>query len=438
MEKNLIEAQREHYLLGSERQWHIEAKLVRCLNRLSQNIGGLRSAASTQFSILRKALDQNIDTERMPFTWSTGTSSPAKSRNGSVSRSGLLDVINEDSEDSDGRASNGNNTWDGSSTPSRSRVSFHDIAWKVAKSGTSTPGNDLLAPADMFVMFIDQLGPPAKSLVFTLKQMLDELQFARNGTVAFDERFPTHLRSAIELYTDSRNKALELLYKSKSMSGPRPVEVLADLEEVAASCGHFSFSLLDIAEEALAYLDLLEELHAEIERTPKRRTWYWLMFWRRTNEVDEQPRSFGESDRFSLHLCESMLTERTRYLPGTDRGRPSQQHPSFNQASRLFCKHRKVHPRKTLAPSTLQSHEHLPPRRRPLRNQSRRRSRLVRPPCLPSRDATFLLPLAWRMGSHLLHGGLLHDHRRIQHHRHRANYRHHHRSLLRHRCMVHL
>jgi hypothetical protein len=296
MEKNLIEAQREHYLLGSERQYHIEAKLVRCLNRLSQNIGGLRSAASTQFAILRKALNQNIDTDRTPYAWSTGTSSPAKSRTGSVSRSGLLDIINEDSEDSDGRASNGNNTWDGSSTPSRSRlgVSFHDIAWKVAKSGTSTPGTDVLAPADMFVMFIDQLGPPAKSLVFTLKQMLDELQFARNGTVAFDERFPTHLRSAIDLYTDSRNKALELLYKSKSMSGPRPVEVLADLEEVAASCGHFSFSLLDLAEEALAYLDLLEELHAEIERTPKRRTWNWLMFWRRSSEVDQQPRSFGE------------------------------------------------------------------------------------------------------------------------------------------------
>lgn len=305
MEKNLIEAQREHYLLGSERQYHIEAKLVRCLNRLSQNIGGLRSAASTQFAILRKALDQSIDTDRTPFTWSTGTSSPAKSRTGSVSRSGILEVINEDSEDSDGRATN-NNTWDGASTPSRSRqgVSFQDIVWKVtAKSGNSTPSNDLLAPADMFVTFIDQLGPPAKSLVYTLKQMLDELQFARNGTVAFDERFPTNLRSAIELYTDSRNKALETLYKSKSMSGPRPVEVLADLEEVAASCGHFSFSLLDLAEEALKYLDLLEELHTEIERTPKRRTWYWLMFWRRSNDDDEQPRTFGESESCTISFA---------------------------------------------------------------------------------------------------------------------------------------
>jgi hypothetical protein len=231
MQKNLVEAQREHYFLGSERQYHIEAKLVRCLARLSQNLGGLRSAASTQFAILRKALDQTIGTERTPFAWASGTNSPVKSRTGSVSRSGLLDVINEDSEESDERFNNNNNnnTWDGSSTPSRSRpgVSFHDIAWKVAKSGSSTPNNDLLAPADMFVTFIDQLGPPAKSLVFTLKQMLDELQFARNGAVSFDHRFHANLATAIELYTNSRKEALETLYRSKSLSKLWPLQLLA-------------------------------------------------------------------------------------------------------------------------------------------------------------------------------------------------------------------
>jgi hypothetical protein len=313
MQKNLVEAQREHYFLGSERQYHIEAKLVRCLARLSQNLGGLRSAASTQFAILRKALDQTIGTERTPFAWASGTNSPVKSRTGSVSRSGLLDVINEDSEESDERFNNNNNnnTWDGSSTPSRSRpgVSFHDIAWKVAKSGSSTPNNDLLAPADMFVTFIDQLGPPAKSLVFTLKQMLDELQFARNGAVSFDHRFHANLATAIELYTNSRKEALETLYRSKSLSGPRPVEVLADLEEVAASCGHFSFSLLDLAEGCLCYLDLLEQLHAEIERSPKRRTWYWLMFWRPGESDEEQPRTFGKHDHDTMIKClKPMLT----------------------------------------------------------------------------------------------------------------------------------
>lgn len=295
MEKYLVEAQREHYFLGSERQYHIEAKLVRCLARLSQNLGGLRSAAYTQFAILSKAVAHTADVHRAEFSWSTGTSSPVdmtKSRTGSISRSNMLDVINEDSEESDERFPA---SWDGGSTPLRtqSKVSFQNVAWK-SQSGSSTPTKDLLAPADMFVTFIDQLGPPAKSLVFTLKEMLDKLQFGRNGTVAVDERFQGNLRAAIELYKNSRKDALDSLYRSKTLSSSRPVEVLADLEEVAASCGHFSFSLLDLAEEASIYLDLLEELHAVIEESPKRRTWYWLAFWRQSEDPEVQPRLFGE------------------------------------------------------------------------------------------------------------------------------------------------
>jgi hypothetical protein len=91
--------------------------------------------------------------------------------------------------------------------------------------------------------------------------------------------------------------------------------VLADLEEVAASCGHFSFSLLDLAEGCLVYLDLLEQLHAEIERSPKRRTWYWLMFWRPSETTDEQPRTFGKNISCVANCLDKMLTEISRYLP---------------------------------------------------------------------------------------------------------------------------
>lgn len=318
MQKNLVEAQREHYLMGSERQYHIEAKLVRCLGRLSQNLGGLRSAAYTQFAILRKAVDHTAEVRRAQFPWSNGTTSPVdiiKSRTGSISRMNMLDVINEDSEESEGRTPA---SWDGASTPARSKshTSLRHTAWKT-QSGSSTPNNDLLAPADMFVTFIDQLGPPAKSLVFTLQKMLDELQFGRNGTVAVDDRFQANLRSAIDLYTDSRKEALATLYRSKSFNGQQPKEVLADLEEVAASCGHFSFSLLDLAEEATVYLDLLEELHAEIERSPKRRTWYWLMFWRRSDDdPEEQPRIFGEAPVYDFSDYTS-LTYYPRYIPSS-------------------------------------------------------------------------------------------------------------------------
>ena len=50
--KNLKEAKYEHYLQGTEKEYQLLAKLVNCMQRLAQNIGGLRSAANTQFLLL--------------------------------------------------------------------------------------------------------------------------------------------------------------------------------------------------------------------------------------------------------------------------------------------------------------------------------------------------------------------------------------------------
>lgn len=53
--ENLKEAKFEHYFVGTEREYHLEAKLVSCIQRLAQNIGGLRSAATTQFLLLAQS-----------------------------------------------------------------------------------------------------------------------------------------------------------------------------------------------------------------------------------------------------------------------------------------------------------------------------------------------------------------------------------------------
>ena len=49
---NLREAKFEHYVMGTEQEYFLEAKLVNCMQLLAQNIGGLRSAATTQFLLL--------------------------------------------------------------------------------------------------------------------------------------------------------------------------------------------------------------------------------------------------------------------------------------------------------------------------------------------------------------------------------------------------
>ena len=121
-----------------------------------------------------------------------------------------------------------------------------------------------------------------KSLAVTLKQLLDELPYSSESDycVAYNPHFGNSLSEAISLYTQKREEALALLYKNKELNAERPIEMVADFEEVAASCGYFSFSLQDLASEMKVYLSLLEELKHEVEERPLGRTWSWLKFWR--------------------------------------------------------------------------------------------------------------------------------------------------------------
>lgn len=129
--------------------------------------------------------------------------------------------------------------------------------------------------------------PLQKSLAVTLKQILDELPYgpAPDYQIAVNAQFRSSLVEAIDLYTNARGVALELLYKEKDFNKTRPMELEADFEEVAASCGHFSFSLLDFAIELNAYLDILDELKVEIDQRPCGRTWNWLRIWQRARST---------------------------------------------------------------------------------------------------------------------------------------------------------
>lgn len=73
----------------------------------------------------------------------------------------------------------------------------------------------------------------------------------------------------------------------------RDVETEADLEEVSASCGHFSFSLLEFSEQLSELLAILDELQLESEERPNGRSWSWLKFWRRTQAEPTDPLSSG-------------------------------------------------------------------------------------------------------------------------------------------------
>jgi hypothetical protein len=71
--------------------------------------------------------------------------------------------------------------------------------------------------------------------------------------------------------------------------------VAADFEEVAASCGYFSSSLEDFAEDMVIFLDILEALKVNVNCYPRRRTWGWLKFWKRRQQGKPPGEDLGKS-----------------------------------------------------------------------------------------------------------------------------------------------
>lgn len=121
-----------------------------------------------------------------------------------------------------------------------------------------------------------------RSLAFTLKEIFKEIPFgpAPNYKVSVNGQLRISLDRALDLYKESREKTLAALYQQEETRKLKTREAEADLEEITASCGHFSFSLLEFGEQLREMLSILDELQLEVEERPHGRTWSWLKFWR--------------------------------------------------------------------------------------------------------------------------------------------------------------
>ena len=185
---NLKEAKLEHYVLGTEDQYRLEAKLVNCLQRLSQSIGGLRSAATTQFTLLREtATAGNISrmtSERSMSEIRSGFSSS----NGRQDRFAVLTAIEEASEEGSGAEDQQTGTKPQYIARQGTDVSIDSVNLPSART-----------PAEIFSRFIIHLGPSMKSLAYTLGKILDELPFgpAPEYSITINEHFMTSLTEAL-------------------------------------------------------------------------------------------------------------------------------------------------------------------------------------------------------------------------------------------------
>lgn len=55
VDRLLLEAKLEHYVAGTEKEYRLEKRVVRCIQDITQSIGALRSAAVLQFGLLRQS-----------------------------------------------------------------------------------------------------------------------------------------------------------------------------------------------------------------------------------------------------------------------------------------------------------------------------------------------------------------------------------------------
>ncbi|RKF59966.1 putative ribosomal protein l19 [Erysiphe neolycopersici] len=279
----LREAKFEHYLLGTESLYKYESNLVNCLERLSQSIGGLRSAAMTQFTLLKELPTHGNSTptsnsQHFPEPYAGTLLATVIRRNQEFAAQRSIDrVIDENSK-----------TENHQKGPNSIRTIDERIARRLSLDSnffTLTPRN----PSQIFSRFIILLGPPIKSLVYTLHQILLEFPIKEKPENAKEmvDQFKKSLGCALNLYSNARSNALKELYKDKELDIEWPLSIEADFEEVAASCGYFSTCLHTFAKEMLKFMEILEELKEESENS--RRSWSWLWFWRKTWKSQKTP-----------------------------------------------------------------------------------------------------------------------------------------------------
>ncbi|OBR07455.1 Ribosomal protein L19 [Colletotrichum higginsianum IMI 349063] len=261
MTKSLRESKLEHWVLGREKIYNLEKALVKSLESLSQAIGGLRSAANTQFTLLKEMPQDPMAGQLSPgSTVFSPTLSRAMSQylKGARDRFATLASIEEDDEIDD---------FDSHPSP------------EETPDEPPAPLPTFRSPSEIFELFIALLGPSMKSLAYTLSEILREQAFAKgaDSTITVNPHFKHSLQDAMALYSNARTHALQELYNSIELGRARSEKIQADIEEVAAACGHFSFSLQHVAEDIDAYLTALEDL--KYARETGSRSWNWLRIW---------------------------------------------------------------------------------------------------------------------------------------------------------------
>lgn len=239
--RNLREAKFEQYFLGRERVYALERSTVRAIETLAHSIGGLKSAGKTQLKLLQD--------------FARHASSHAEERTDTLS---------------------------GLPYPSPSGTEYN-LTTQSTRSSDSPPAEGYRAALQLHAVFTDKITSPMEELTSVLSQVLHEPPFGEPPSyeMRINESFGHRLSEKLRLYTDRRVEALQSIYDLIEKERKTNHQSRALSEEVAAACGHFTFSLQTFAEEMKKYLDILEDLSYANEHP--RRSWRWILWWKGEN-----------------------------------------------------------------------------------------------------------------------------------------------------------
>lgn len=256
MSAGLREAKLEHYAVGREAVYRLDKRLCKSLEALAQAVGGLRSALDTQVTLLHEA--PAAPGPPRPASPVSPGHLPLSPRLVRATSTLFADEARESLEAID-------------EADDEQPLTL----WHARSDPALDAAPTFRAPSDIFSLFMALLGPSMKSLVYTLSETLRECPFDGDSmsAVTVNGRLRDSLRDAVCLYNNARANALRELYRSIELGRSRPEKTQADIE-VAAACGHFSFTLQAVAHELDSYLDVLEDLRQATETW--RRSWSWL------------------------------------------------------------------------------------------------------------------------------------------------------------------
>lgn len=276
MLKNLREAKFEDYLLGRERIYVLQRSTVKAIETLARSIGGLRSAANTQLSLLKLAESDDVP--------------PPLTRFLTVSSLGEFEGISPSS----------------SSPRAAAHVSSRPNSPGRRPSSSAHDHDDGPTPSSLFRLFVDLMGPSMEALTQSLVLILREspLGSAPNYEVPISDELRQSLTEALFQFNLARSDALRQVYNMIEREKSTSRRIQAGLEEVAAACGHFSYSLQTFGEEMQKYLDILDDLKFVNEHN--KRSWRWILWWRK-DDTEVQGRKMSSLPFETSPEAESLI-----------------------------------------------------------------------------------------------------------------------------------